>query len=152
MVDHDRQRSDRHDFQTLDLKVDGHGLFQQRIGPAAGAEAVGAAEHHQPAPHVLRVADQHFDLRVGELLARHVGQQHRVKGLQLGQVAEQLLRPAGADGDFDVHGSQPLDQVIELAQVFVVFDQQHLAAAAHVREGGGQVVLRQGVVRRHRPG
>ena len=60
------QRPDRHDLGVLDLEVDRHGLFQLGVGPAAGAEAVRPAQHHQPAAQLLGVAHEHADLLVGE--------------------------------------------------------------------------------------
>ena len=133
-----RQRADRGDLFVFDLEIDRHRLFQIGAGPAAGAEAVRPAEHHQAGTHLLGVAHQHFDLGFAEIFARHVAQQHRVERLQLRQRGEQLV--AGPDRDLQILFPQSIRQKIEFPLVFEIFDQQHLPLAADVREGGGPVV------------
>ena len=60
----EHQCADRHDLRALDLEIDRHRLFELGVRPAAGAEAVGAADHDQPAAQLLGVAHQHLDLLV----------------------------------------------------------------------------------------
>ena len=45
-------------FTFFTEKSTRHGLFDVGVGPAAGAETAGAAQHHQAAPQVLGVAGQ----------------------------------------------------------------------------------------------
>ena len=58
-----RHGADSLHLDRLDLHVDRQGLFDRRVHPAAGAEAVGAADHDQPASHVVAVGRQ--KLRAG---------------------------------------------------------------------------------------
>ncbi len=74
------------------------------------------AHHDQPAAQLFRVAHEHVDLLVGKAAdaggvlaagARHVGQNHRVVVLQLGQRGEQLV--ARLHDDLQSLVAQPLD-------------------------------------------
>ncbi len=56
-VDDKHERADGVYLGRLDLAIDGEGLFELGIGPAAGAIAVRAAEHDEAAAEVLGVLD-----------------------------------------------------------------------------------------------
>ena len=64
---HDQcQGTDRLNLGVPDLEVDRHRLFDLGADPATSAEGFGAADHQQAGTELLRVADQHVDLFVGE--------------------------------------------------------------------------------------
>ncbi len=89
---HDQDHgADALDLQRLDLHVDRQRLLDGRVHPAAGAEAVGPAEHDQPGAHVVAVGRQQLVLGLGERLLGDVGQDHRVIGLELRQVGRQRV-------------------------------------------------------------
>ena len=79
------------DLDRLDLHVDGERLLDRRVHPAAGAEAVAPAQHHQPGAHVVAVGGQELVLALGERLLGDVAQDHAVIGLKLGQVGRQRI-------------------------------------------------------------
>jgi hypothetical protein len=88
--DHDGGALDLH-LHRPDLHVDRQRLLDRAVEPAAGAEALVAAEHDQAGPHVVDVRLQQLLLRLGEDVLRDVAQDDRVVGLQLRQVAGQLV-------------------------------------------------------------
>ena len=77
---HDQDHgADALDLERLDLHVDRQGLLDRRVHPAAGAEAVGAAEHDQAGPHVVAVGGQELVLAFGERLLGDVAEDHRCR-------------------------------------------------------------------------
>ena len=147
-----RHRADALDLDRLDLHVDRQGLFDRRVHPAAGAEAVAAAEHDQARPHVVAVGRQELVLALGERLLGDVAQDHRVVRLKLGQIGRQRVA-ADAARAVDPGGGQHLDLDLLLAQgldqlgVLAArpLDQEHLGLAAGVGEPLGDVVDRPAV-------
>ncbi len=150
-VHHHRQGTDRPDLGILDLKIDRHRLFKFGIAPAAGTEAVGAADHHDARPELLGIADEHGDLIVGEaggvfhivgegaVGPRHVRQHHAVIGLQFRQARIELV--AEHFDDFDVLLSQAVGQLVEFGRCIRIHNQQHASLPPHMGKGGGRVVL-----------
>ena len=65
-VHYHRQGSDRFHFAILNRKVHRHRFFEFRVGPATGAECLGASQHDNPHPELLRTLHQHIDLIVGK--------------------------------------------------------------------------------------
>ena len=143
-VHHHDQGAPGNHLGGLDLEIDGHGFFQVRVRPAAGAETVGGSHHHQPAAQLLRVSHEHLDLVVGESFPRHVSQNNRIVLLQLGKVREGQF--AATHVDFNIPPAQSLHQSLVLAESRAVLDEQDLSLAPNVAEGGGLVVLPHGVV------
>ena len=60
-------------------RIDRQRLLDRRVLPAAGPEAVRAADHDQAAALVVRVAAEHLLLLLADLLVGHVGQDHAVE-------------------------------------------------------------------------
>ena len=96
-----------------------------RVHPAAGAEAVAAAEHDQAGPHVVDVRLEELVLRLGERVLGDVAQDHRVVRLELRQVGRQRVAaddPRAVDPrgdqrrDLDLLLPQGLDQLGVLAR------------------------------------
>ncbi len=140
------------DLQRLDLHVDGQRLLDRGVHPAAGAEAVAAAEHDQPGPHVVHVRLEELVLRLGEGVLGDVGQDHRVVRLKLRQVGRKRVAADGARA-VDLRRDQGRDLELLLPegpdQLGVLagrpLDQEDLRRAAHVGEPLGDVVDRAAV-------
>ncbi len=151
---HDQcQGPDRLNLGIPDLEVDGHRLFDLGANPASSAESLGAADHQQAGAELLRVADQHVDLFIGEgrdligAFASHTwdtSQDHRVVGLQFRQGTEQLV--AGLSDDFDVGVTQGFDHQVEVTKFGAIFDDQHPSFSANIGVGRCAVVLAQSIV------
>ena len=135
MHDH-RQRPAGDHLGVLDLEIDRHGLLDFGVGPAAGAEAVRPAEHHQPGAHLLRVApSMSIWPSLNLLLAGDVGQDDRVVGLQVGQGGEELV--ARCTSTSSPCRRSRSTSTANSPGCSLVLDQQHLAFALDVGEGRG---------------
>ena len=142
------------DLHGLDLHVDRQGLLDRRVHPAAGAEAVLAAEHDQAGAHVVDVGLEQPLLRLGERVLGDVAEDHGVERLELAEVVGERVAPLVAAAA-DAGGDQDLDLQLLLAegpdQLGVLapgpLDQEDLRRAPGVGEPGGHVVDRPAVAR-----
>ena len=67
------------DLYDFEFHVDGEGFFDFGVLPAAGAEALVAADHDEPRPLIVNVAANDLLLLRRDAVGRHVGEHHRVE-------------------------------------------------------------------------
>ena len=124
-----------------DVHGDGQDFFELASLPAAGAEGVVAADHHQSAAHVMHVAGQHLLLVFAEptRAARHIRKNYRIVILHLDKVPGKTVS-AGDPLQIDPLAGQCLGEQFAPAIEDAVHV-QHFSLAANEGECIGRVVL-----------
>ncbi len=102
LVDRQHQRQVRLLLLVTHVHKDRQGIFQRGAQVPAGAVAVGAAHHHQPAPQLPHVLGQRPHGGHGQLRSRHVDDEHGIVAAQRGEIARRGCRR----DDFGFHAGR----------------------------------------------
>jgi hypothetical protein len=92
VVEHEADGDLGRDKLVWKVEADGEDGLDRRSPPTPGAEALGPADHHQPAAEVAHVVDQRLLRLAGEGIGRHVLEHHHVIRLEPKQIGGESRR------------------------------------------------------------